>query len=151
MIRETIAGALKSDDLTIEDAADEIGTSPDKLADFCRVPQNDFVAMLDDVCELLNLKLMRVFTQETWELYLEEAWARWGSKEPSIAYAASKAEEWAERSRGETSEGQDDKSFEAWSREFDKKEFEAWEATALTEFESSERERLEEFGWVRWD
>jgi len=151
MIRETIAGALKSDHWKIKDAADELKISPDDLADFCRVSQNDFVAMLDDVCELLNLELLRVFTQESWELYLEEAWGGWGSKEPSRAYAASKAEEWDEFKQGKASEGQSDEAFEAWSQEFDKREFEAWEAAALTEFEKNERERLEESGWVRWD
>ena len=151
MIRETIASALKSDVWTIKDAAEELSVSPDDLADACRTKDNDLVAMLEDVCELLDLKLMRVFTKESWDLYLEEAWASWGSKELSLIYAASKAEEWEEYSSGELSDGNKEESFEVWSRDFDQKEFSTWEATALIEFEQSERERLEEHSWVRWD
>lgn len=148
MIRETVADALKSDNWTFKDAAKELDVSADALVDFCRVSENDSLQFLDDVCEFLNLKLMRVFTRESWESYVEDSWNLWGSKEPAIAYATSKAEEWAEYSHGQQAEGKD---FEVWSQEFDEKEFDAWEALAVAEFEKSERVRLEKTGWVRWD
>lgn len=150
MIRETIAEALKSDALTIKDAAESIDTSPDDLADFCRTQQNKLVSMIDDVCDLLGLELVRTFTNDSWESYLEEAWANWGSKEPSLQYATSKSEEWAEESGGKLADGSITESYDKWSNLYDEKEFDAWEATALDEFEASERERLKKFAWVRW-
>lgn len=150
MIRETITSALKSDAWTVKDAAEEIDVSPDDLADFCSVQQNKVVSMLDDVCELLGLELLRVFTNESWELYLEQAWASGGSKEPSRSYAAAKSEGWDEYSRVAQSEGNKQLSYDDWSSEFDEREFDAWEASALMEFERSERERLEKSKWVRW-
>lgn len=146
MIRETIASALKSDAWTVKDAAHELDISADELADFCSVQENEFVTMLDDVCEFLGLELQRVFTNETWELYLERAWTNWGSKEPSLSYAAGKAEEWDAYSR--TANGQ--LSYDDWSIKYDNEEFDAWEALALSEFERSERERLEKLSWVTW-
>lgn len=151
MIRETIASALKSDVWTIKNAAEELGIPPDELADFCRVKENEFADRLDDLCALLDLRLLRVFTKESWESYVEEAWSNWGSKEPALSYAASKAEAWAEYSREETSDHSSMNSYEAWSAAFDQEEFDAWEATALSEFERAERERLEKFNWVRWE
>ena len=150
MIRETIASALKNDAWTVNDAADELDIAPDELADFCSVQQNEFVAMLDALCDLLDLKLQRVFTKQSWERYLEEAWANWGSKEPSALFAAAKAEEWERYALEERRAGNTQRSYDDWSSEFDEKEFDAWEASALSEFESAERARLEKFSWVRW-
>lgn len=151
MIRETIADALKSDVFTIKDAAERIDASPDDLADFCRIQQNELVAMIDDVCELLDLKLVRVFTSESWESYLEEAWASWGSKDPGSQYAQSKSEEWAKISDEHVGDGNMTSSYDEWSSLYDKREFDGWEDTALAEFETSERERLKKFKWVRWE
>lgn len=150
MIRKTIASALKTDAWTVQDAADAADVSPDALADFCSIQQDEFVSMLDDVCELLDLELLRVFTNESWELYLEQAWANRGSKEPYRSYASAKAEEWDAYSDAESSAGNKQLSYDDWSTEYDQKEFDAWEAVALSEFESTERERLGKFSWVRW-
>lgn len=149
MIRETIADALKSDKWTVKEAAEELDISADDLADFCSVKTNEFVAMLDATCEFLGLELMRVFTQESWDSYLEDAWGNWGSKVPSLSYAEGKAEEWDIYSSGVPSEGKT-LSYDDWSSDYDKREFDAWEATALVEFERSERERLKQFSWVSW-
>ncbi len=150
MIRETITSALKSDKWTVKEAAEELDISADELADFCSVQSDEFVEMLDDTCELLGLELLRVFTQESWESYLEVAWENWGSKVPSLSYAEGKTEEWDSYTSGTLSAGETKLSYDAWSSDYDEREFDAWEATALDEFERGERERLGRFNWVRW-
>jgi len=65
-------------------------------------------------------------------------------------YAAAKAEKWEKYAREVRRLGNAQHLYDDWSTEFDETEFDAWEASALNEFESGERARLEKFSWVRW-
>ena len=150
MIRETIVSALKTGRWSIEDAADQLEMNPTSLSEFCSGNEDLPESILDELCELLDLKLIRVFTKESWDAHLNEAWESWGSKGPSEEYAAAKAEEW-EAYRGEKlTEASGSGQYEIWSQNYDEKEFDNWEGMAFVEFEKEERERLEKFDWIHW-